>query len=254
MGSKIGFVFSMLLTSIFLIASLALILFWILMYGGGFSWDDYVSHPKLHQFRLKFNFHPSLMIGGFIFFSGFSMLFYRLMTCCRKLIVKLLHTIFHSLAIACIAIGFLTIWESHESAFPKIPHFYSLHSWLGLATMGLFAIQFVVGFFSFLVLLCCEGGTAACRASLIPTHSTFGIITFIMACITAIIGLTETAFYSLNTPLTNYRGYEHWVSDEAIFINVLGAVLAAAAISMFFTINARAGRRKQMRMAYHTDL
>jgi len=234
MGSKIAFVFSMLLTSIFLIASLALILFWILMYGGGFSWDDYISHPKLHQFRLKFNFHPSLMIAGFIFFSGFSMLFYRLMTCCRKLIVKLLHTIFHSLAIACIAIGFLTIWESHESAFPKIPHFYSLHSWLGLATMGLFAIQFVVGFFSFLVLLCCEGGTAACRAALVPTHSTFGIITFIMACITAIIGLTETAFYSLKEaePNSNYR----LEVTEAVIINTLGVVLIASMIVMVWVL------------------
>lgn len=44
-----------------------------------------------------------------------------------------------SLAIACIAIGFLTIWDCHELA--KIPHFYSLHAWLGLTTMGLFAIQ-----------------------------------------------------------------------------------------------------------------
>lgn len=69
------------------------------------------------------------------------MLFYRMMTCCRKIFVKLLHTVFHAFGIACIAIGFLTVWDSHELASPKIPNFYSLHSWLGLTTMGLFAIQ-----------------------------------------------------------------------------------------------------------------
>lgn len=31
--------------------------------------------------------------------------------------------------------------SAHELVTPKIPHFYSLHSWLGLTTMGLFAIQ-----------------------------------------------------------------------------------------------------------------
>jgi len=254
MGTRIGLVFSMLLTSIFLVASLALIIFWVIMYGGRFNWAD-TPHPKLRQFAVKFDFHPTLMIGGFIFFSGFSMMFYRMMTCCRKLIVKLLHTIFHSLAIACIAIGFLTIWDCHEIA--RIPHFYSLHAWLGLTTMGLFAIQFVVGFFSFLILLCCEGGTAACRASLVPTHSTFGIITFVMACATAVVGLTETAFFSMNNEGNDYKGYENWLpnkTEEAIYLNVIGVSIAAAAISILFALNARHSTRAPMRMTYHTDL
>lgn len=213
----------------------------------------------MEQYPIKFNFHPTLMIGGFIFFSGFAMLFYRMMTCCRKLIVKLLHTIFHAMGAACIAIGFLTIWDSKEFALPsKIPHFYSLHSWLGLTTMGLFVLQFIVGFFSFLILLCCEGGTAACRASLAPTHSTFGLITFIMACTTAVVGLIEAALGSLNHPDNNFRGYERWLSDikddEAIFINVLGVVIAAALISMVFTLRARDNRRTPLKMTYHTDL
>lgn len=81
------------------------------------------------------------------FFVHTAMLFYRMMTCCRKIYVKLLHTVFHALSIACIAIGFLTVWDSHELVTPKIPHFYSLHSWLGLTTMGLFAIQVVLQIF-----------------------------------------------------------------------------------------------------------
>ena len=61
----------------------------------------------------------------------------------------------------------------------------------------LFLLQFVVGFFSFLLLLCCESATASFRAALVPIHSTFGITTFVMAVATACSGLTEKAFFTL---------------------------------------------------------
>jgi cytochrome b-561 len=115
--------------------------------------------------------------------------------------------------------------------------------------MGLFAIQFVIGFFSFLILLCCEGATAACRASLVPTHATFGLITFVMACATCMAGLTEKALFALKT--TNYV---NWTSNEAIIINALGVVIAAAAISIVFTLSVPSVRKAPMRMTYHTDL
>ena len=57
--------------------------------------------------------------------------------------------------------------------------------------------QFMVGFFSFLLLLCCESATASFRASLVPIHSTFGISTFVLAVAAACSGLTEKAFFSL---------------------------------------------------------
>jgi Eukaryotic cytochrome b561. len=57
--------------------------------------------------------------------------------------------------------------------------------------------QFIVGFFSFLILLCCEGATAAFRASLVPIHATFGITTFMLAVATCLTGLTEKAFFEL---------------------------------------------------------
>ena len=55
----------------------------------------------------------------------------------------------------------------------------------------------MVGFFSFLLLLCCESATASFRASLVPIHSTFGISTFVLAVAAACSGLTEKAFFSL---------------------------------------------------------
>merc|ERR1739838_1244506 len=88
-----------------------------------------------------------------------------------------------------------------------IPHFYSIHSWMGLTTMGLFALQFIVGFFSFLLLLCCESATASFRAALVPIHSTFGITTFVMAVATACSGLTEKAFFTLSISYSQWPIY-----------------------------------------------
>ena len=64
----------------------------------------------------------------------------------------------------------------------------------------------MVGFFSFLLLLCCESATASFRASLVPIHSTFGISTFVLAVAAACSGLTEKAFFSLRyVKLSSYH-------------------------------------------------
>ena len=74
------------------------------------------------------------------------MLMYRTCRCCRRICNKLLHTVFHLIAMPCIALGFIAVWDSHNlrtvgQELDPIPNFYSLHSWMGLATMGLFALQ-----------------------------------------------------------------------------------------------------------------
>jgi len=57
------------------------------------------------------------------------------------------------------------------------------------------SIKVVVGFFSFLILLCCEASTADFRAALVPVHAAFGLITFLMAIATCVTGLTEKALF-----------------------------------------------------------
>lgn len=69
------------------------------------------------------------------------MLLYRIGRCCRRIYVKLFHTIFHALAVPCVVVGFIAVLDSHNLAIPPIRNFYSLHSWMGFVTMGLFALQ-----------------------------------------------------------------------------------------------------------------
>lgn len=51
------------LASILLLGSLALTLFWVMQYHGGFAWREDPGK--------QFNLHPVLMVAGFITFSGF---------------------------------------------------------------------------------------------------------------------------------------------------------------------------------------
>ncbi|KAK7865795.1 hypothetical protein R5R35_001261 [Gryllus longicercus] len=216
------------LAALLLLAALVLALFWALYYRQGFAWSDAPQR--------QFNLHPVLMVAGFVTFSGFSALLFRVCRCCRRLHVKLFHMVLHALAIPCVVVGFWAALDWHELQQPPLPHFHSLHSWLGLVTMGLFALQFVVGFFSFLVLLCCEGATAAFRAALVPVHAAFGITTFMLAIATCLTGLSHKAYelYGAFYPTS-------W-SEEGIIINALAMVLVALGILVSYTVRREGSR------------
>ncbi|SPP74617.1 blast:Cytochrome b reductase 1 [Drosophila guanche] len=193
------------LSTILLVGVLVLTLFWVMFYRDGFAWSE---SPKQ-----QFNLHPILMIAGFVTLSGFSILIYRLCRCVKHIYVKLIHMFFHAIAIPCIALGFLSVFDSHE-ALQKV-NFYSLHSWLGFVTMGMFVLQFVIGFFryvpctlpnvpiphtnhpiadaytSFLVMLCCENKTYSCRSAMVPIHASLGLANFWLAIATSVTGLIE---------------------------------------------------------------
>ncbi|CAH0555999.1 unnamed protein product [Brassicogethes aeneus] len=208
--------------SIFLLlGTLGLTLYWVIQYQGGFAWREDPTK--------QFNLHPVMMVAGFITFSGFSILLYRICRCCRKIYVKLLHAIFHALAIPCVAVGFIAVLDFHNMARPTMPNFYSIHSWVGLVTMGLFAIQYVIGFFSFLVLLCCEGATAGFRAALVPIHASFGLTTFMLAVATCVSGLTEKVNFSLSQRYSQ-------LGEEAIVVNTIGIALVALAILVGYVL------------------
>ncbi|EEB17488.1 Cytochrome b561, putative [Pediculus humanus corporis] len=214
------------LASVLLVGSITLVLFWALYYRGGFAWQE---NPKK-----QFNLHPVLMM----MMMATTILLYRICRCCRKIYVKLFHALFHALAIPCIVVGFLAVWDFHNLGQPPIPNFYSLHSWLGLVTCGLFILQFVVGTFSFLILLCCEGATAAFRASLTPVHSSFGITTFMLAVATCLTGFTQ------KTLITFGETYQNW-PEEGIILNAMGMCLIGLGILLSYVV-----RRDSLRFNY----
>jgi len=241
-GARCCFGLLTLVAQVLLHGVVALTLYWVIQYrwqdkkGFPFAWRG--SEPGDRE--KQWNLHPVLMITGLIYCAGQAMLVYRSCRCCRRIWNKLLHTMFHLLALPCVVLGFMAAFDYHQERKDKdgaanpIPHFYSVHSWLGLATMAVYAIQFVVGVFSFLLLLCCESATAGFRAALVPLHSTFGTSTFLLAIGTAVAGLTEKAFFELRSELVEDASVTAIAEDplenlgeEAIFRNTIGAILAA---------------------------
>lgn len=68
-GSWCEYIFVVVVSAILLLAAIVLTVFWIVYYQGGYSLED---KSKL------FNFHPTLMIAGYITLSGFCKPFKRI--------------------------------------------------------------------------------------------------------------------------------------------------------------------------------
>ncbi|XP_045491233.1 plasma membrane ascorbate-dependent reductase CYBRD1-like isoform X5 [Colias croceus] len=225
------------LATILLIGVSALTVFWMVYYREGYGWADDIPEKQ-------FNLHPTLSIAGFITFCGFSVLLFRICRCFRRIYVKLLHAIFHALAFPCIVISFLAVLDFHNKK--GINNFYSLHSWIGFVAMGLFGLQYAVGFFSFLLLLICSKGTASFRASLVPVHAAFGVLTFVLGVCACLTGLTEKALFTLgnSTILGEFRSETYsTLPPEGIVINAIGISVVAVAILVLYTVRGTGGYR-----------
>ncbi|EDW08346.1 plasma membrane ascorbate-dependent reductase CYBRD1 isoform X1 [Drosophila mojavensis] len=209
------------LSTILLVGVLILALFWVMFYRGGFAW----SEKPLKQFNL----HPILMIAGFVTLSGFSILVYRLCRCVKHIYVKLIHMFFHAAAIPCIVMGFLSVFDSHN-AMAKI-NFYSLHSWLGFVTMCMFLLQFVIGFLTFLVLLCCDNKTYSCRSAMVPIHASLGLANFWLAIATAVTGIIEKERETAKDPTLSddNRMIEHYITTAmGVTLILIGVIVTFA--------------------------
>lgn len=92
-----------------------------------------------------------------------------------------------------VSIAFLAVYDSHNLAQPPIPNFYSLHSWMGILTVLMFALQWLGGFISFLY----PQLKAAQREQILPYHVFFGMSGFVLAIATTLLGLGEKAIFKL---------------------------------------------------------
>lgn len=176
------------LAELLLFAVVFLWLYWCAQHDDGLGWQN--------DRKQQFNTHAALMLIGFVFLNGQAMLIYRSFQCCSKIYTKILHTILFVLATSAISLGLILGYTAQENVGPSnkpIMHFYSLHAWCGLATVGLFVFQFVFGFVTFLILLCCDSATSRFRAALLPIHKTFGLTIFSLAVATCLTGLLQTA-------------------------------------------------------------
>ncbi|KAJ4833251.1 hypothetical protein Tsubulata_005084 [Turnera subulata] len=181
-----------------------LVLIWTVSYRGGLA---LVSDNK----DLIFNVHPVLMVIGLILMNGEAMLAYKTVPGTKNM-KKLVHLTLQFLAFCLSLIGVWAALKFHNDK--GIDNFYSLHSWLGLACLFLFGIQWAAGFVTFWY----PGGSRNSRANLLPWHVFFGVYIYGLAVATATTGFLEkVTFLQTNKVISRY-------STEALLVNSLGVI------------------------------
>ncbi|CAK6954162.1 plasma membrane ascorbate-dependent reductase CYBRD1 [Scomber scombrus] len=182
------------------------VLRWVLNYKEGLAWDGGAA---------EFNWHPVLVVTGFIFLQGIAIIVYRLPWTwqCSKLMMKLIHAGLNLLAFIFAVVSLVAVFDFHNGA--NIPNMYSLHSWLGLMAVILYGLQLVLGVGMYLIPIT----PASWRAAFMPLHVYSGLLLFGSVISVALMGITEKLIFSLKNPMYKES------PPEAIFVNVLGLLL-----------------------------
>ncbi|KAG8230749.1 hypothetical protein J437_LFUL010248 [Ladona fulva] len=215
-----GFNLTVWLTEAVGIVVLILMGIWTTLYRGGFAWR---SNPAL-----EFNWHPLLMTIGMIFIYGNGILIYRVFRVRRKRKLKIAHAFMHLLAFVLAVIGLQAVFDSHNLNVPPIPNLYTLHSWVGLIAIIMFAFQWVSGLVSFLY----PGLHVSLRTSYLPVHVFFGVGGFLSAVTASLLGILEKAHWVI----TDYKD----LPVEGLHVNFLGlAIIIFAALVMFLVTTPR---------------
>eukprot|EP00475_Leptophrys_vorax_P009217 TRINITY_DN16088_c0_g1_i2.p1 TRINITY_DN16088_c0_g1~~TRINITY_DN16088_c0_g1_i2.p1 ORF type:complete len:275 (+),score=12.45 TRINITY_DN16088_c0_g1_i2:46-870(+) len=179
-----------------------LVVYWVVYFQGGFGWA--ASNPDA-----VFNIHPPLMLIGFIVVFGEAILAYRLLPVARPT-RKAIHLTLNGFALLLGLAGVLAVYRFH--ALRSIPHFYTLHSWCGLAVMVLFTVQWFLGLYYYMY----PGASQPIRVAFMPWHTFLGLFLFVLALATASQGLQEKMVFRYSSGGVDKRG------AESVLANLLG--------------------------------
>ncbi|CAI0458932.1 unnamed protein product [Linum tenue] len=209
----------------------ALLLYW--------AFVVYSRHSSEHSLIYAAR-HPLLMVIGFILVSGEAILVHRWLPCSRNG-KKLAHLGLQGVALSCGVFGVWTIFHVRKGI---MGNFLSLHSWLGLICISLFAAQvfissphslyllfncsllvlsWLMGFLSFWY----RGEMRTVRASRLPWHIFLGLYTYTLAVATAETGLMEKLTFREMRRLSDSTASKR--SPETMVANGLGLGLALLA-------------------------
>jgi len=109
----------------------------------------------------------------------------------NKYYVKIAHALLQVVVLLLVIVGLTSVFMAHRIS--NYENVYSIHSWLGLTTIGLFLLQWIFGFVMFLFPKFRED----IRGFYLPHHRFFGLAIFVYSCATSLMGLAETSIYDV---------------------------------------------------------
>lgn len=211
MESFFQFVCVLITTILFGSLSIVLVLTWVYEWRQGLAWDGGSA---------EFNWHPVLLTIGFIVIHGLALIVYRLPWTWKfsKLYMKYIHASLNLVAFVLVVISLVAVYDFHNAKM--IPNLYSLHSWIGLAAVILYALQIVMGLCIFLLPVT----PAWIRGIYLPIHVFAGLFIFGMVIVAAEMGITEKLIFTLRSKSNTTRSYSQ-SPPEAILANTLGVFI-----------------------------
>ncbi|GAA0178145.1 reductase [Lithospermum erythrorhizon] len=202
---------------VIMFAHLLAIVLTILVFVWVFHFREGLAFRSKNKFKI-FNIHPLLMVVGFVLMVGEALMAYKTVPAVKQR-QKFVHMLLNLIALITGILGIYAVFKYHIEA--DIPDLYSLHSWIGISTICLFVIQWLLAFFTFMY----PKAEHSKRARFAPWHVLFGILIFFMAIISAITGLVEK-FIFLNLGR----------SQEGLVVNFTGLLLLLFGVSVLLTL------------------
>lgn len=199
-------------------AAAVMVLVWNIHFRGGLAFEATNKN-------LIFNLHPVFMVIGFIIFGGEAIMSYRGLPFSKD-VKKLIHLILHACAVVLGAVGIYAAFKNHNES--GIPNLYSLHSWLGLGTIILYAIQWIFGLIAFFY----PGAAPAVRRDALPWHVLVGLFLYILAIATSQLGFLEKLTFLESAGVVDKYGTEAFlVNFTAIAVLLFGTAVVVSAIA-----------------------
>ncbi|KAK9147869.1 hypothetical protein Scep_006626 [Stephania cephalantha] len=200
------------------VVAAVMVLVWCIHFRGGLAF-----HSQTNK-NLIFNIHPVLMLIGFIIIGGEAIIAYKAIPG-RKEVKKVIHLVLHAIALILGIVGIYAAFKYHNES--NIANLYSFHSWLGIGTICLYAIQWVFGFLVFFF----PGGPQTLRSESLPWHVVFGLFVYILALCTAVLGFLEKLTFLQSSGLAKYGPEAFLVNFTSIVTILFGAFIVLTAIS-----------------------
>ncbi|XP_047679669.1 lysosomal membrane ascorbate-dependent ferrireductase CYB561A3 isoform X5 [Prionailurus viverrinus] len=125
------------------------------------------------------------------------------------------------------------LFHNHENTVSL----YSLHSWLGIVTVFLFACQWFLGFVVFLL----PWVSVWLRSLLKPIHVFFGAVILFLSVASVISGINEKLFFSLNNNTQPYSS----LPSEAVFANSTGMLVVVFGLLVLYILLVSSWKRPE---------
>uniref|UniRef100_A0A915DNE0 Cytochrome b561 domain-containing protein n=1 Tax=Ditylenchus dipsaci TaxID=166011 RepID=A0A915DNE0_9BILA len=196
-----------------MVLALALIASWMGFYGEGIGF----------QAKQEFRWHPLLMSTALLFINGEAILMYRGFRFQRKVYTKTIHASIQACGVILMLLGLKAVYDTHS-----LKNFASVHSWVGLLAMGLYAFQWTMGF-TFFVL---PSVPVEWRKKALPPHRLTGMIIFLVAAFASLMGVTEFSAWSM-TCWTE----KNELCTEMLVANVFALVIVSYAATVLFLVS-----------------